>query len=59
MLAIKLLMLEAKVTKNQITESPEQKNIRNVIVQSYVYEQYTMSIYTNLDPYFYWACEFS
>ncbi len=40
-------MLETKLTKNQITEGPEQKNIRNVIVESYVYEQYTMSyLYT-------------
>ncbi len=40
-------MLEAQLTKNQITEGPEQKNIRNVIVQSYAREQYTMSyLYT-------------
>ncbi len=40
-------MLEAKLTKNQITEGHEKKNIKNVIVQSYVYEQYTMSyLYT-------------
>ncbi len=40
-------MLETKLTKNQITEGSEQKKIRNVIIQSYVYEQYTMSyLYT-------------
>ncbi len=44
---LNVLNVGNKIIINQITECPEQKNIRNVIVHSYVYEQYTMSyLYT-------------